>query len=319
MSRPRFFRWTLMGLLLSGLLLGPLLLRPYGLGLVTEIAIWSLLALSFNVVFGFAGMLSFGQAVFFGAATYGIALTITHWEWSFWPAVCAGVLLPILSAATVGKLIVKLHGHSFVIGTVILSLLLIYVILNGSEFTGGDDGLTFKLPPAYLGSLLLPIGDPYFSYYLSVCTTLLAFLFVWRVTSSPLGRLFLANRDDEIRLEFLGYHPERVRYLAFVVGGAVAGVGGALYALTFRYANVEQCHWITSGEAVVWTLLGGAGTIGGPVVGTAGLIVLKDVLGSRFERFYPIMIGIAIIVLVFRFPGGVMSMIHWRASNERQR
>lgn len=309
---PVGLRVVLVGLVIFALGIGPTLLDPYGRTLVVEIAIWSMLALSFGLVFGFAGMLSFCQSLFFGAGVYAVALAFEGFGWTFWWGLAAGVFLPVVLALTLGVFLVRLRGHNFVIGSVIASLIAVYLILSDSEFTGGDDGLPFSLPAARLGSLAVPLGDDYFKYYMVVIVAILILLSVWRVITSPLGRMFLAARDNEVRLEFLGYRPERVRLAAFVLAGAVAGLGGVLYASVFRYASVQLLRWTTSGEAVMWCLLGGVGTIVGPVIGTTALVMAKDHLSSWLERSYPIFVGLGIILVVIRFPGGLVGLLSGR-------
>lgn len=301
-------------IVLLSLIIAPHVLGTFQRVLLTEILIWALFAVAFDLLYGYTGMLSFGQATFFGFGSYALTLAILRGKLGVWPALLLGLLVSAVVAGIVGFFAVRIRGHYFVIITVIFSLIFFFWALNWSWLTGGDDGLSFQVPAVPLGWWEVSLYDPVTNYYFVLAFCAIAFLFCRRLVRSPIGRVLVGIRENEERARLVGYNVERFKLLIFVISGALSGLAGALYSLTFRYANAGLMHWTVSGDAVMWTLLGGAGSLVGPIVGTGLLVAFSDYVSSWFEN-YKIIIGALIILVVLAVPQGVTGMIRdlWMA------
>lgn len=304
-------RWIGIAIPAIVLALVPLLLQQFGavfwINVVAEIMIWSLLAASVNLLFGYVGLLSFGQALYFGFGMYGVAIGIAHLGLGFWAAFGLGLLAATLMAAIAGAVAVRLSWHYFAIITVVFSLIFYFAAMSAKTITGGDDGLSFTLPPMF-AALGLSLADRTVQYYFIfivclVCYALMAFL-----VGSPLGMRFTAVKENEKRALLIGINVYRTRWIAFVLAGFLAGTGGALFALFGRYASASHMFYHVSGEAVVWAIVGGAGTLLGPLVGTGLLILFREIVSGIWEQ-YLIAVGVLVILVVMLAPRGIVGII----------
>ncbi len=294
---------------LALLVAAPFVLGEFEAGLLAEVMVWGILAMGLDLIFGYTGMLSFGQALFFGLGAYGMALSFLHLKWPFFPALVAAIVLAGAAAAVTGFFAVRLTWHYFAIITIIFSLVVYFFAVGRSDLTGGDDGLSFQIPALLsLGGVELTVYQSTVEYYFILLVLALSFLLLRRITRSQLGLVFRAIRDNAERASLLGYHTLRYRWIAFVIAGLFCGLSGALFAMKSRYASASFLFWTVSGDAVIWTVVGGAGTLVGPLVGTALLIGVRDYLSKWFEHYLLIVGGIAIgIVLVA--PQGIMGIL----------
>jgi branched-chain amino acid transport system permease protein len=312
MKRPALLGW--LGLLAGAVLLTapfalPRVVDPFWVDVLAEILIWSLLAASVNLLLGYTGLLSFGQALYFGVGAYGLALCIERWGMSFWPAFLIGVVAATAAAALTGIFAVRLTWHYFAIITVVFSLILYFFAVGWKNVTGGDDGLPFEPPPVFrAGHLELTLLDHVFQYYFVLAVVGLCFLLLRTVLASPLGYAIVAVRENADRASLIGLSTYRIRYVSFVLAGFLAGVGGVLFAGYSRYATAQDMYWTVSGEAVVWTIVGGAGTLSGPILGTGLLILLREKLSAYWEH-YLLVVGALVIVIVAVAPEGVMGLL----------
>ncbi len=291
------------------LAVAPFILGNYQRALLTEILIWAIFVLAFDILYGYAGMLSFGQGAFFGLGSYALTLAILKAGIGLWTAVLFGVVFAAVAAAIVGFFAVRVRGPYFVIMTVIFSLIFFFWTVNWSWLTGGDDGLTFDVPTFSLFGWDLSLYDATTNYYFVLVFSVLSFLLCKRLVESPLGKIFVGIRENEDRSVLLGYHVMWYKLLAFIIAGALSGLAGALYSLTFRYANAGLMQWSVSGSAVVWALFGGAGTLVGPVLGAGILIVAMDYVSAWWEH-YKILMGLLIVIMVATAPAGLVGL--WR-------
>ncbi|WP_207540685.1 branched-chain amino acid ABC transporter permease [Sabulicella rubraurantiaca] len=296
-------------LLLIALVAAPPLLGwmevDFWLVVLTEILIWGLLASSANLLFGQVGLLSFGQALYFGFGMYGVAIGIDRFGLGLWPAMGLGIAASLGMAAVAGLVAVRLTWHYFAIITVVFSLIFYFLALRLKPITGGDDGLSFAAPPILdWGSLRLTLGDDATQYWFVLLIVVLAFALQARLRASALGRAFAAVREGERKASLLGIDVLRVRWIAFVIAGGLAGLAGALFALFGRYASATHMYYTVSGEAVVWTVLGGAGTLLGPAIGAALLILVREELSTVWEH-YPLIVGALTIAVVVFAPKGI--------------
>jgi branched-chain amino acid transport system permease protein len=286
----------------------PGLLSDFWVSLIAEILIWSLLAASVNLLFGYVGLLSFGQALYFGFGMYGVAIGVEDLHLSFWPAFGLGVTAATMMAFVTGIFAVRLTWHYFAIITVVFSLIFYFLALSNKWLTGGDDGINFTLPPTFdIGGLSQSFADPTFQYFFILATVALCFVMMRRLIASPLGKAFLAIRDNEVRASLIGLNVYLLRLIAFVLAGFLAGVAGALFAFFGRYASASYMFYHVSGEAVVWAIVGGAGTLLGPLVGTTLFIVVREVVSTHWEH-HPLIVGAVAILVVMFAPKGIVGL-----------
>lgn len=302
-------RAVALSVLVIALLAVPYVLPAFGatfwVNIVAEILIWSLLAASVNLLLGYVGLLSFGQALYFGFGMYGVALSINAWSVGFWPALALGIVAASAMALVTGIFAVRLTWHYFAIITVVFSLIFYFAAMSAKWLTGGDDGVSFSPPPVLkLGDLTLSLADATVQYYtilaiVAACFALTAFL-----VNSPLGLRFKAVRENDRRAALIGINVYLTRLTAFVIAGALAGVSGALFAFFGRYASASYMFYHVSGEAVVWAIVGGAGSLLGPLAGAGVLIVFRELISNAWEH-YLIAVGAITILVVMFAPRGL--------------
>jgi len=286
----------------------PALADQFWVSVITEILIWSLFAASVNLLFGYVGLLSFGQALYFGFGMYGVALGIDRLGLSFWPAFGLGIASAMAMALISGIFAVRLSWHYFAIITVVFSLIFYFLAVSMKPLTGGDDGINFSLPPVFkFDGYVLGLTDPTFQYFFVLAVVSLCFFLIYRLTKSPLGKGFLAIRDNHLRASLIGLNVYALRLVAFVMAGFLAGVSGALFAFFGRYASATYMFYQVSGEGVVWAIVGGAGTIFGPLVGTTVFIVIREIVSSHWEH-HSLIVGLLAILSVMFAPKGIVGL-----------
>jgi branched-chain amino acid transport system permease protein len=311
-------RWLRPTLLVAGvvfLLVLPYLVTKAQRSLLTEILVWALFAVSFDVLYGYTGLLSFGHSAFFGVGAYALSLSVIHWGAPAPLAFLIGATAACLFTCLVASIAVRLTGHYFVVITIVVSLVLFFAAMGLRNITGADDGLNFPRL-RLIGNLTF--GDPTVRYYTVLVVVAILYLITRRIVNSPLGLAWQAVRDNEARARLLGYNAERLKFAAYVLSGTLAGIAGGLYALINSYTTVEFLHWSLSGDPVMWTIVGGAGTLVGPVLGTLVLVFLRDFLSTVLIHVYPILVGAILIISITFFPKGLVgSVAAWRRSRRR--
>lgn len=298
--------------LISGLILfavlfvAPFFLSIYWVMILTEILITGLFAMSFNLLFGYTGLLSFGQAGFFGAGAYCAVLTLVHGPESLWAALAAGLIGPAILALVIGWFCVRRDEIYFAILTLGFGMMLFTLAHNWRSVTGGSDGLgNFTLPQLNLFGWSVSLFNPKYYYFLVLVMAAAGALLLLRVVRSPFGLLLRGTRENINRVSFVGANVRTVRLFAFVLSGALAGLAGALFALFNRIASPEMLHWSFSGKAVLMTILGGSGVFLGPAAGAAIFYVLEHFI-TAFTTNWMLFLGLILVVLVLVFPKGVL-------------
>jgi branched-chain amino acid transport system permease protein len=297
-------RFVGLAVLVAALLAVPYVLPAFGaafwVNIVAEILIWSLLAASVNLLFGYVGLLSFGQALYFGFGMYGVAISISAWGAGFWTALAIGIVAASLMALVAGILAVRLTWHYFAIITVVFSLIFYFAAMSMKWLTGGDDGKSFSPPPVFkAGQFVLSLGDQTVQYYVILAIVAACFVIKALVVASPLGLSFRAVRENDRRAALIGINIYRTRLIAFVIAGALAGVSGALFAFFGRYASASYMFYHVSGEAVVWAIVGGSGALLGPLFGAGVLIVFRELVSTAWEHYLLAVGAITILVVMF--------------------
>jgi len=288
-------------------IVAPFVLTKYYRQFLTEILIWGLLAMSLDLILGYTGIVSFGHAALFGLGAYGTAMAIVKMKAGLWLAIACGMTTSILFAISVGLLSIYVRGVYFTIITLV-SAEIVHTIMLATPFFGGENGLNFQVPPINLGFVTFSLLNQTNFYYLVLFFFILSYLLCRRVTQSPVGKVFQAIKDNEERARAVGYDVRKYKITAFVISGLFSGLSGALYTLLNRYANPDFLSFIISGEAVIWTLIGGMGTLYGPVLGTGIVMIIGDSLSSWIEN-YLIIIGLMFIVSVIFLPKGIVGTI----------
>ncbi len=293
----------------------PALINSFWVSVIAEILIWSLFAASTNLLFGYVGLLSFGQALFFGFGMYGVAIGIDQLGLSFWPAFGLGVAASMAMALVAGVFAVRLTWHYFAIITVVFSLIFYFLAVSMKWLTGGDDGINFSLPPTFsFGSTHWSLADANFQYYFILATVAVCFLLMRLVIGSSLGKAFLAVRENDVRASLIGLNVYLIRLTAFVMAGFLAGVSGVLFAFFGRYASATYMFYQVSGEGLVWAIVGGAGTLFGPIIGTTVFIIIREVVSSHWEH-HSLIVGVLAILVVIFAPKGLVGL--WRETVDR--
>ena len=313
MSRRAFDRavfWAFVVVMLAVPWIVPHFLGSFWVSVIAEILIWSLLAASVNLLFGYVGLLSFGQALYFGFGMYGVGIGIAHLGLSFWPAFGLGIVASVAMALVSGIFAVRLTWHYFAIITVVFSLIFYFLFLTIKPVTGGDDGINFSLPPTFrFGETEWSLADSTFQYFFILIVVAACFWLMHRVIQSPLGKALQAIRDNDVRASLIGLNIYLLRLVAFVMAGFLAGVSGALFAFFGRYSSASYMFYHVSGEAVVWAIVGGTGTLFGPFVGTGIFILIREVISTQWHHHLLIVGFIAILIVMFA-PRGFVGLWH---------
>jgi branched-chain amino acid transport system permease protein len=291
----------------------PWLVPNYQQVFIAEILIWGLFAMSFALVFGFGGMLSFAQAVFFGAGCYGFNVGTYYFGFNTWGAVFSAVMAAVLFAIPVGFIATRVRQHHFLIVTIIISVLVTTILASGHwKWIAGPyvtRSLTF-VPEVPLGFVTFSFFKEEVAYYFTVAMVAAAVFFCWLIINSPFGRAMLAIKDNETKAQMIGLHVNKLRWMLFIIAAGVAGYAGALYALLARYTNLEFFSWVYSGKAIVMAMIGGVGSLIGPFIGTAFYMISNEYLSRFFEQFI-IVFGIILLIVIRYAPDGLWGLI-WR-------
>ena len=275
---------------------------------------FALFACAFNLLLGVGGILSFGHAMFLGTAGYVAAHAAK--EWSFPPevAIVAGTAASAALGTLVGALAIRRQGIYFAMITLALAQMMYFVALR-AKFTGGEDGIQ-AVPRGHLFGLL-DLSRPLAMYYTVLVVFIAAFALIVRIIHSPFGQVLKAIRENEARTVSLGYDADRYKLLAFVLSATLAGLAGALKAIVFQLASLTDVYWTMSGEVVLMTLLGGMGTIFGPVVGAFVIVALENYLAG-FGEWVTIITGAIFVVCVLAFRRGIVGeLAAWWSARRR--
>ena len=280
-------------------------LVPYK-ALATQVLIYGLFTLGFNLLYGYTGLLSFGHAAYWGLGAYGTGIALAKLKLgSLWLALGAGLALAGLGGAVGGFFCLRRRGIYFAMLTLAFAQVLYFIAFHLADVTGGDDGLRgIQVPPVTLPGLSVPITSSLAFYYFALAVVGVAVFALKRILDSPFGAVLQAIRENSDRAVACGYDVDRVKHLSFVFSALFCGLAGALDALRLTVVPVESLYWSTSGQAVIMTLLGGAGTFFGPFVGAATWLVLQDRVSVVTES-WALVIGAVFMAFVLFLPKGL--------------
>ncbi len=292
--------FVIMAVLLAAVPLTPI--YPY---FVMQALCFALFACAFNLLIGYSGLLSFGHAMFMGTAGYATAHAVK--EWGFRPEL--GILFGMVAAAAMsvvtGLIAIRRQGIYFAMITLALSQLIYFIYLQ-TPFTHGEDGIQGIPQGIMLG--VFDLSKPITLYYVVLVIFLLAFLLIHRTINSPFGEVLKAIRENEQRAISLGYKTDQYKLMAFILSGTLAGLAGAVKVFVAQNASLTDVHWTMSGEVVLMTLVGGLGTVFGPVVGAFVIIAMQQYLAG-FGQWVTVIQGAIFVICVLTFRRGVIGEI----------
>ena len=300
---------------------------------VMKVMCYALFACAFNLLIGFTGLLSFGHAAFLGAAAYGAGHALKVWGLPPLAGLGFGVLMAALAGLAFGWLAIRRSGIYFSMITLALSQMLFFFFLQ-APFTGGEDGLQSVPRGTLLG---LNLGNDLTLYYLVLVIFLFGFWLIYRTVHSPFGQVLTSIRENEARATSLGYDVDRFKLVAFVLSAALAGLAGATKTLVLGFATLTDAVWTTSGAVILMTLVGGMGTLLGPIVGALVIIALENKIGdvgkaladltgvawfNGLGEAVSLVTGLIFIVCVLAFRRGLVGEAaalwdHWQAKARR--
>jgi branched-chain amino acid transport system permease protein len=279
--------------------LAPFMLYPVFL---LEVLCFALFACAFNLLIGYVGLVSFGHALYFGWASYFAAYAAKSWGWQPEFAVLLGTGAAAVLGAVAGLVAIRRQGIYFAMITLALAQMM-YLVALRVKMTGGEDGIQ-AVPRGHLFGMF-NLGNDRTMYVFILVVVVAAFLLIYRIINSPFGEVLKAIRENEQRAISLGYKTERYKLLAFVLSATLAGLAGSLKALVFQLASLTDVHWNMSGEVVLMTLVGGLGTVFGPVAG-AFIVVAMENYFSAFGQWVLVIQGAIFVFCVLLFRRGIV-------------
>jgi len=281
---------------------------PYK-ALGSQILIFMLFAMGYDICLGYAGMLSFGHAAFFGMGAYTTGLLILHYNANILLAIFAGILFSVLLAFPIGYTAIRRRGIYFAMVTLAYAQMFYFIAFKWTTLTGGDDGLQGIPRPDFFG---ISLKSETSVYYFILAFLLISILFAFRVVRSPFGHALVAIRESEQRARSIGFNPTRFKLMAFVISAGLCGLAGSLYCILQNFVPLQTLHWSISGDIVMMTILGGMGTLVGPLFGGLFVVLFREVL-STYTHLWALIMGISFIVIVLVFRKGVIGELKKRA------
>lgn len=298
---PRHHQMIFAGLLIAALI-APFMLYPVFL---MKVLCFALFACAFNLLLGFGGLLSFGHAAYFGAASYVAAHAAKVWGLTPELAILTGTLAAGVLGLIFGSLAIRRQGIYFAMVTLAFAQMIYFFSLQ-APFTGGEDGIQ-AVPRGRLFGLL-DLRSDFTLYFVVLAITFIGLLIIYRVIHSPFGQVLKAIRENEPRAISLGYRTSQYKLAVFVLSAALSGLAGATKALVFQIATLTDVHWSMSGEVVLMTLIGGMGTVFGPIVGAVVIVTAQNYLAG-FGAWVTIIQGVIFVVAVMMFRQGIVGLL----------
>ncbi|GLH78693.1 branched-chain amino acid ABC transporter permease [Bradyrhizobium sp. SSBR45G] len=296
-------------LVVAGLVLLPVYSNLSGnifiLTLFTRIVILALSAVSLNLIMGYGGMMSFGHAAYLGIGGYAVGILAQEGIGSGWAQFAVAIAVSALYALVIGALSLRTRGVYFIMITLAFAQMAYYVASGLSRY-GGDDGLTVYKRSDFGG--LINLGNRVQFYYLCLFCLLAVVVLVWRIVNSRFGLVLQGLRSNEQRMQAIGFPSKRYKLACFVIAGMLCGLSGALLANNTDFVSPAVMYWTRSGDLMVMVILGGMGTLLGPVVGAVAFLVLEEVL-SQITEYWAIIMGPLLLLVVLFGRGGIMGML----------
>ncbi|HDH98852.1 MAG TPA: branched-chain amino acid ABC transporter permease [Deltaproteobacteria bacterium] len=295
--------------ILIGTVLLPLAVRQYQLAMLTEVIVFALFAVSYNLLLGYAGLLSFGHAMFFGTGAYTVAILLNRVPGlSFYSAVTLSVMVTTVAGLIIGSLLLRHKGTPFALLTLAFNALFYAIATKWHSMTGGDDGLSIFRPEVNLGFTQFSISGITAFYYITLGTIGMVMLFCWYFTHTAMGQTVLLIRENEERMKFLGYNTNISRLILFVFTSFLAGLAGSFYALLFQFTSITAISIDMSTIVLMMVIIGGTGSFAGAIIGACVYIYLQDFLSDVTDR-WPFIMGLIFIFMILYVPKGLSGLI----------
>jgi branched-chain amino acid transport system permease protein len=312
-DRSRAAFWIGFAIVVALLTVAPLVLPEFWRRFVTEILIWGLVAMASDILIGYTGMVSFGHSAFFGLGMYGAAAALLAMRpANLWVALVAGLAAAALVAVCVAFFATRLRDIYFSITTFVFSQIFYVIIFTWTAVTGGENGLTFAQPPLSVPGIGAVKFTPTTLHWFVLAVVVVSYLSLRRITQSPFGMVLQAIRENEPRTRAIGYHVERYKIVAVMLSGLFAGLAGVLYAFQNKFAAPDFVFFTVSGEVLIYNVMGGMGTLVGPVAGAAFFLLLREGLSRFFTEYYLIPVGIVFTAMVIFMPQGLLGFLKRR-------
>jgi branched-chain amino acid transport system permease protein len=277
--------------------------------LTTEILIFGLFALGFNLLLGYTGILSFGHAAYFGLGCYGCGIAVRDFGLSIWGGLLVSIVIGILLAAIIGAIAIKKRGVYFAMISMAVAQMFYFMALSPlKRWTGGEDGLKFIPKLSLTFPFHVDLQSPFPLYYFVYFVVGISILVIWRILNSPFGRLLQAIRENEERTIASGYNVTMAKFVSLVFSGLFSALAGGLFFVYLGYGPLQTLFWLTSGTILLMTILGGMHTFIGPVVGVGVFLYAQNKLSWTMER-WELVVGILFMALILIFPDGIVGTI----------
>jgi branched-chain amino acid transport system permease protein len=277
--------------------------------LMTEIMIFGLFALGFNLLLGHTGILSFGHAAYFGLGCYGCGMAIRYFGVSVWTGLLVSLIAGATLASIIGALAIRKRGVYFAMISMAVAQMFYFLALSPlKKWTGGEDGLKFIPPLSLKFPFAADLQSPFPLYYFIYFIVGLSILIIWRILNSPFGRLLQAIRENETRTIASGYNVTMAKFFSLVFSGLFSSLAGGLFFVYLGYGPLQTLFWLTSGTILLMTILGGMHTFIGPVVGAAAFLYLQNKFSWVMEQ-WELVVGILFMALILIFPEGIVGTI----------
>jgi len=287
----------------------------YTFVLIAQCSIFALWAVSYNIVYGYMGEISFGHSAYFGLGGYSLPILMSHLGVTFWAGLIGGALVAGLAAVVIGTVIRGTRGIYFAISTFVFAQAIYLIVLKWTAFTGGDNGLPSPRPD------WLTSSRSYALFCLALSLT--AFYLLYRVTISPAGRVIVATGQNEVRAKQVGHDTNKYRIAAFVISGLFSGLAGALFSGLIQFVSPDVLFWQMSGLVIIMTVVGGAQVFGGPIAGAIFVVVLQDLVSglsssnlnvfglniSRIGEHWPLLLGVTFYAIIVYEPDGILGFV----------
>ncbi len=287
----------------------PFATASYFIKTVTEVLIFGIFAMSLDLLIGYTGLVSFGHAAFFGIGAYAAGYVALRISPNILISMPLALVVVVAAALGIGFFSIRTSGVYFLMLTLAFSQMVYAIVDRWTDVTGGSNGLAgIPRPLIQILGLQLLFEDPTARYFLVLAFFLLSYFVLRWIVNSQFGHVLIGIRENETRLRAIGYNTARFKLMAFVIAGIFAGVAGALYSGFNRFVSPNEVYWTASGQVLIMVIIGGAGTLIGPVLGAALILALQNLVSSSTER-WPTIMGVVFILFVFAARFGIMGLL----------
>jgi branched-chain amino acid transport system permease protein len=277
-------------------------------GLASQMLIFAIFAIGYDIAFGYTGLLSLGHAAFFGVGAYGTGLSLIHLSVPAFLAILIGIIISLLIAFSIGYLAIRRRGIYFAMVTLAFAQMVYFIAFKWRSLTGGDDGL-HGVPRPHLGPI--DLSSELALYYFILFFFIVSVILGIRIIRSPFGKTLECLRENEDRARSIGFSPARFKLMSFVISAFFGALAGGLYALLQNFVPLFTLSLDTSGDILMMTLIGGKGTLYGPIMAAMALVFLKNLLSSS-TNIWPLFLGLLFVISIMTFRQGVFKELKER-------